>query len=132
MTQFSDAEGQAKKRKVTRREKFLSQMNKLSPWSEIEKPIERYYLTSLTGRKPFPLFPMLRFHYMKLFYNLSDLALEYALYDILFMRQFSGITIDTVPGETIILDFDLYRNGTILVKSFSEYEQTFGEKRPEL
>ena len=33
---FSDAEGQAK-RKQTRREKFLAQMDELLPWRELEK-----------------------------------------------------------------------------------------------
>jgi IS5 family transposase len=44
---FSDAEGQAKKRKVTRREKFLNQMEVLLPWKELERPIAAYYSKSL-------------------------------------------------------------------------------------
>ena len=39
---FSDAEGQAKKRKFTRREKFLNRMEELLPWKELERPIARY------------------------------------------------------------------------------------------
>ncbi len=50
---FSDMEGQAK-RKQTRREKFLADMDTLLPWTEMEKPIRRYYSKSLKGRKPFP------------------------------------------------------------------------------
>jgi IS5 family transposase len=101
---FSDAEGQAK-RKQTRREKFLSQMNELLPWKELEKPIARYYSKSLRGRKPYPLSSMLRIHCMQLFYNLSDPAMEDSLYEIESMRRFAGITIDTVPDETTILNF---------------------------
>lgn len=102
---FSDAEGQAKKRKVTRREKFLGQMDQLLPWKDMERSVARYYSKSLTGRKPFPLSVMLRIHCMQLFYNLSDPAMEDTLYEVQSMRQFAGITIDTVPDETTILNF---------------------------
>ena len=101
---FSDAEGQAK-RKQTRREKFLAQMDELLPWIELERPIARYYSKSLRGRKPFPLSSMLRIHCMQLFYNLSDPAMEDSLYEIESMRRFASITIDTVPDETTILNF---------------------------
>ena len=101
---FSDAEGQIK-RKQTRREKFLSQMDELLPWKELQRPISRYYSKSLRGRKPYPLSVMLRIHCMQLFYNLSDPAMEDSLYEIESMRRFAGITIDTVPDETTILNF---------------------------
>nr|WP_019605286.1 IS5/IS1182 family transposase [Teredinibacter turnerae] len=101
---FSDAEGQAK-RKQTRKEKFLLEMDKLLPWNELERPIARYYSKSLRGRKPFPLSSMLRIHCMQLFYNLSDPAMEDTLYEIESMRRFAGISIDTVPDETTILNF---------------------------
>lgn len=101
---FSDAEGQAK-RKQTRREKFLAEMDKLLPWKELATPISRYYSKSLTGRKPFPLSAMLRIHCMQLFYNLSDPAMEDMLYEVESMRRFAGISIDTVPDETTILNF---------------------------
>jgi len=101
---FSDAEGQAK-RKQTRREKFLSEMERLLPWKDLEKPIGRYYSKSLRGRKPYPLSTMLRIHCMQLFYNLSDPAMEDSLYEIESMRRFAGITLDTVPDETTILNF---------------------------
>ena len=101
---FSDAEGQAK-RKQTRREKFLAEMDTLLPWHEMEKPIRRYYSKSLKGRKPYPLSSMLRIHCMQLFYNLSDPGMEDSLYEIESMRRFAGISIDTVPDETTILNF---------------------------
>ena len=102
---FSDAEGQAKKRKITRREKFLTQMDKLLPWREMERLIASHYSKSLRGRKPFPLNSMLRIHCMQLFYNLSDPAMEDTLYEVESMRRFAAITIDTVPDETTILNF---------------------------
>lgn len=101
---FSDAEGQAK-RKVTRREKFLSEMDQLLPWRALQSPISKHYSKSLRGRKPYPLPAMLRIHCMQLFYNLSDPGMEDALYEVESMRRFAGITIDTIPDETTILNF---------------------------
>lgn len=101
---FSDAEGQAK-RKQTRREKFLAQMDELLPWRELEKPISRYYGKSVRGRKPYPLSTMLRIHCMQLFYNLSDPGMEDSLYEVESMRRFAGITLNTIPDETTILNF---------------------------
>ena len=78
---FSEAEYQTKKRK-TRREIFLERMDKLIPWKQLEKKVARYYPKGQTGRPPYPLPTMLRVHCMQLFYNLSDPAMEDALYEI--------------------------------------------------
>ncbi len=78
---FSEAEYTVKKRK-TRREKFLEQMDGLIPWKRWEKKIARHYAQPGNGRRPYPLSVMLRVHCMQLFYNLSDPAMEDALYEI--------------------------------------------------
>ena len=107
MTQlsFSEAEYQHKKRK-TRREKFLEQMDALIPWKRLEKKIARYYPKAGNGRRPYPLSTMLRVHCMQLFYNLSDPAMEDALYEIESMRRFAGLRlIGPLPDETTILKF---------------------------
>ena len=57
------------------------------------------------GRRPYPLGAMLRVHCLQLFYNLSDPALEDALYEVESMRRFAGIGLDRVPDETTILNF---------------------------
>ncbi|NRB41672.1 MAG: IS5 family transposase [Pseudomonadales bacterium] len=101
---FSDAEGQAR-RKKTRREIFLEEMDQFLPWEALEKPVRKHYSKSLRGRKPYPLSAMLRIHCMQLFYNLSDPGMEYSLYEVESMRRFSGISIDTIPDETTILNF---------------------------
>ena len=88
---FSDAEGQAK-RKKTRREKFLEEMDQLLPWQAMEKPIRKYYSKSTRGRKPYPLPAMLRIHCMQLFYNLSDPGMEDSLYEVESMRPEVGQT----------------------------------------
>jgi len=101
---FSEAEYQAKKRKA-RREIFLERMDKLIRWKQLEKKIARYYPKGQNGRPPYPLPAMLRVHCMQLFYNLSDPAMEDALYEIESMRHFAGLKLDRLPDETTILNF---------------------------
>lgn len=102
---FSEAEYTVKKRK-TRREKFLEQMDSLIPWKRLEKKIQRHYPRAGNGRQPYPLSTMLRVHCMQLFYNLSDPAMEDALYEIESMRRFAGLRITgPLPDETTILKF---------------------------
>ena len=101
---FSEAEYQTKKRK-TRREIFLERMDKLIPWKQLEKKVARHYPKGQDGRPPYPLSAMLRVHCMQLFYNLSDPAMEDALYEIESMRQFAGLKLDRLPDETTILNF---------------------------
>lgn len=102
---FSEAEYNLKKRK-TRREKFLDQMELLIPWKQLEKPIRKHYAKAGHGRRPYELSIMLRIHCMQLFYNLSDPAMEDALYEIESMRRFAGLSINKpIPDETTILKF---------------------------
>ena len=60
---FSDAEYEGK-RKQTRREKFLSEMEQVVPWSRLERLIEPYYPKAGDGRHPYPLATMLRIHFL--------------------------------------------------------------------
>lgn len=102
---FSEAEYNLKKRK-TRREKFLEQMDGLIPWKRLEKKIARYYPKPGNGRRPYSLRVMLRVHCLQLFYNLSDPAMEDALYEIESMRRFAGLRLsESLPDETTILNF---------------------------
>ena len=102
---FAEAEYEGKKRK-TRREKFLERMDGLIPWEKWEKQLARKYSKGKVGRKPYPLSVMLRIHVMQLLYNLSDPALEDALYEIESMRRFAGLRLsDNLPDETTILNF---------------------------
>ena len=107
MTQMTFAECEyAHKKRKTRREKFLEQMDQLIPWKQIEKKIRKHYPRTGIGRPPYPLSVMLRIHCMQLFYNLSDPAMEDALYEIESMRNFAGLRLqDSLPDETTILNF---------------------------
>jgi IS5 family transposase len=103
---FSELEFDTKKRK-TRRELFLDKLEVLMPWQKLEAPIARYYAKagSQGGRPPYPLSTMVRVHLMQLVYNLSDPAMEDALYEIESMRRFAGLRLDRIPDETTILNF---------------------------
>jgi len=102
---FAEAEYDGKRRK-NRREKFLEQMDQLIPWKKLEKKIQPYYPKRGNGRPPYPLAVMLRIHCLQLFYNLSDPAMEDALYEIESMRRFAGLRLsDRLPDETTILNF---------------------------
>ena len=107
MTQltFAEAEYATKKRK-TRREAFLEKMEALIPWKQLEKKLSKHYHKGRTGRPPYPLATMLRVHCLQLFYNLSDPAMEDALYEIESMRRFAGLRLsERIPDETTILNF---------------------------
>lgn len=95
------------KKKKTRREKFLEEMNQVIPWAEITQIIEPHYPKAGNGRQPFPLERMLRIYFMQQWYGLSDPAMEDGLYDIESMRRFAGIDlgVDEIPDETTILHF---------------------------
>jgi len=61
---FSDAE-YAGKRKKTRREVFLEEMEQVVPWKALLKVIEPHYPIAGRGRRPYPLEAMLRVHLMQ-------------------------------------------------------------------
>lgn len=95
------------KRKKTRKEIFLSEMEQVVPWKRLLKKVKRYYAKGQGGRPPMPLEMMLRIYLMQQWFALSDPAMEDALYDIESMRRFAGIDLatDPVPDETTILNF---------------------------
>ena len=103
---FSDAE-YGGKRKQTRREVFLAEMDRAVPWRQLEGLIEPHYPKIGGGRPPYALSAMLRIHCLQQWYGLSDPAMEEALYEIASMRQFAGLSLarGAVPDETTILKF---------------------------
>ena len=97
-----------RKKKPTRRERFLAEMEKVVPWAALLEVIEPHYpTTGRRGRPPMPLATMLRIYFMQKWYALSDPALEDALYEVESMRRFAGLhlTDDAMPDETTILKF---------------------------
>ena len=102
---FGDGEYLAKK-KTTRREIFLGEMEQVVPWEKLLKIIEPHYPVAGRGRQPYPLQTMVRVHLMQNWFGLSDPAMEEALYEIGSMRGFAGLSLsEPIPDETTILNF---------------------------
>lgn len=95
------------KKKVTRRERFLAEMNAVIPWRDLTALIAPVYPKAGRGRPPMPLETMLRVYFLQQWFDLSDPAAEDAIYDSESMRRFAGVELgeDTVPDESTILGF---------------------------
>ena len=102
---FADVEFEGAKRQ-TRRARFLQQLDTLMPWARLEHRIRPVYPPGERGRPPYPLAVMLRIHGVQLCYNLSDPAMEDALYDSRAVQRFVGVSLrEALPDETTILHF---------------------------
>ena len=104
---FASAE-YAMKKKRTRREKFLAEMERIVPWSRLTAVIEPLYPKSgRVGRPPIGVPKMLRMYCLQQWYGLADEALEDALYDSQALRDFVGIDLsrESVPDATTLLKF---------------------------
>jgi transposase, IS5 family len=97
----------ANKGKVTRRERFLAEMDAVIPWGKLLGLIAPHYPTDGNGRPRRDLELMLRVHFMQIWFSLSDPAMEDSLYDSESMRRFAGIELgeSDVPDESTILRF---------------------------
>ena len=101
---FADAE-YAGKRKQTRKELFLIEMDQVVPWKGLIALIEPHYPKGEGGRPAYPLMAMLRIHLMQNWFGYSDPAMEEALYETTIVRQFAGLSLERIPDETTILNF---------------------------
>jgi len=109
MSLNSTATGFERKTKRTRKREFLDEMNLVVPWSELVALIAPHAPTrkSRGGRPPFAVETMLRIHFLQQWFNLSDPAMEEALYDTPMFRDFAGLDMgeDHLPDESTILRF---------------------------
>ena len=94
---------QPTKQKLTRRERFLGEMEVAVPWARLVALIEPFYPRGERGRPPPGSERMLRVYFLQQWYALADEALEDALYDSRSMRAFVGG--ETVPDATALLKF---------------------------
>src|SRR6202034_209113 len=103
---FSQAE-YAGKKKQTRRDKFLAEMERVVPWARLVDRLRPFYPKGERGRPPIGLERMLRIYFLQQWYGLSDEALEDALYDSIAMRAFAGIdlAVENAPDATTLLKF---------------------------
>lgn len=97
----------ALKKKQTRREKFLAQMEEMVPWGRLVPLIAPHYPKGEKGRPPKGIERMLRVYFLQQWYGLADEALEDAIYDSQAMRLFVGVDLcsEGVPDATTLLKF---------------------------
>jgi IS5 family transposase len=97
------------KKKQTRREKFLAEMEAVVPWTRLLALIEPHYpkVGPKGGRPPMPLETTLRVYFLQQWYALIDPLADEMLYDSDAMRHFTGVELgdDQIPDETTILNF---------------------------
>ncbi len=106
-TSFADLDYDHKKRQ-TRRERFLAEMEKAVPWVMLLEQLAPHYPSSgRRGRQPMPLLAMLRIHCMQQWFSFSDRQMEDVLYEIESVRRFAGFAsvTEALPDETTILNF---------------------------
>jgi len=131
---FSQAE-YAGKKKLTRRERFLAEMEQVVPWAQLLEVLTPHYYPKATpgkrGRPPLGLERMLRMYFLQQWYALADEALEDALYDSQALRNFVGIDLsrESVPDATTLLKFrhQLEREG-LTQQIFETINATLAER----
>ncbi len=104
---FSDLEYAAKK-KLTRRDRFLAEIDQITPWGKLHQEIEPFYPKVVgAGRPPIGLARMLRMYVAQQCFGLSDEGIEDAIYDSQAIRGFVGIDLnrESAPDATTLLKF---------------------------
>lgn len=104
---FSELE-YASKKKQTRRDRFLAELDAVTPWVDLEKTVTPFYPSSGgRGRPPMGLTRMLRMYVAQQCFGLSDEGIEDALYDSQAIRRFVGIDLnrESAPDATTLLNF---------------------------
>ena len=89
------------KGKLTRRERFLAEMDAVIPWARLLALIEPHYPKAGNGRQPLGVEKMLRIYFLQQWFNLSDPQAEDAIYDSESMRRFPRVELgdDVGPGR---------------------------------
>src|SRR2546421_3712542 len=103
----------------TRRAIFLEEMEQVVPWGELCALVAPHYPQPGKGRRPVGVERMLRIYFLQQWFNLSDPAVEEALYDSAVVRQVVGIDLghEPVPDETTAFK----------IRHFLEEHQTGGQ-----
>lgn len=95
------------RKKVTKRDEFLKIMDEVIPWKEWVAFVKPFYPSGKRGRPPQGIEKMLRMYLLQCWFNLSDEAIEDAIYDSYAFRTFMKINFvdEQAPDATTLLKF---------------------------
>ena len=129
---FSELE-YAGKKKQTRRDRFLGEIDTLTPWPLLEAQIAPFYCGTAggRGRPAIGLQRMLRMYVVQQCFGLSDEGTEDAVYDSQAIRAFGGIDLshESAPDATTLLKFRrLLETHQLTQKLFAAINQHLSEK----
>ena len=106
-TSFSELE-YATKKKLTRRDRFLAELDAITPWPALERAVAPFYPSSgRPGRPPVGLTRMLQMYVAQQCFGFSDEGIEDAIYDSQAVRRFIAVDLarDAAPDATTLLHF---------------------------
>ena len=121
--------------KKTRRALFLEEMEQVVPWAELCALIEPVYPKVGPGRPPVGAKRMLRIYFAQQWFNLSDPAVEEALYESVSLRGFVDIDLgrEPVPDETTVCKFrHLLEKHELGARLFERVQQHLQERTPRI
>ena len=124
---FADME-YGNRRRRTKRDEFLEEMNEIIAWDEWCALVEPYYPKGKRGRPPRGVEIMLRMYLLQSWFNLSDEGLEDAIYDSYAFRTFMGIDFmgsEQVPDATTLCKFRKLLDENGVTKRFFEALKDF-------
>lgn len=116
------------KKKVTRRERFLHEMEGIVPFGMFCDTIRPYYAVKGNGRPPIDLEVMVRMYLISQWYTLSDEACEDMIYENHAVRNFVGIELSTqdAPDATTLTRFrELLVRHNLTKRIFDELNRRF-------
>lgn len=96
--QLALGEGFEKYARTTKRAQFLSDVDRIIPWSNLCGLVAPLYPVAGAGRPPRELEMMLRFYFLQQWFNLSDPAVEEALHDSATFYSFAGLGLAAGPA----------------------------------
>jgi IS5 family transposase len=120
------------KGKVSRRERFVAEMDAVIRWPRLIALIEPDYPKAGQGRQPLGVEKMLRIYFLQQWFNLSDPQAEDALYASESLRRFARVALgdDVVPDESSMLRFrHLLEQHALSGASFDELTARLAERR---
>lgn len=120
----------AGRKKITRREEFLKSMDAIIPWVAWIEMIQPFYPSGKRGRPARGIETMLRMYLLQIWFNLSDVGVEEAIYDSYAMRTFMKIDFynEQVPDSTTLLKFRrLLENQQIGEQIFADLQKRLDE-----